>query len=79
MPCLATVTTDVRLDATGPAPAGLYSYFCGGDGSEINRLGEGLVGGFGFIGIVKRFFSSVAIVTDSLEVKRGKLRQTIIA
>ena len=55
MPCLATVTTDVRLDATGPAPAGLYRYFCGGDGSEVNRLGEGLVGGFGFIGIVKRF------------------------
>ena len=78
MPCLATGTTDVWFDTTGPAPAGLYRYSCRSDGPEVNRLGEDFVWGLGFIGIVKRFFSSVAIVTDSLEVKRGKLRQTII-
>ena len=79
MSCLATVTADVWFDATGPAPAGLYRYSRRSDGPKVNRLGKGLVWGLGFIGIVKRLFSSVAIVTDSLEVKRGKLRQTIIA
>ena len=79
MPCLATVTTDVWFDATRPAPAGLYRYSRRSDGPEVNRLGEGLVWGLGFIGSVKRFFSSVVIVAGSLEVKRGKLRQTIIA
>ena len=55
MSCLATVTADVWFDATGPAPAGLCRYFCRGDGSEVNSLGEGLVWGLGFIGVVKRF------------------------
>ena len=79
MPCLATVTAHVRLDATGPAPAGLYCYSCGGDGPEVNCLGEGFIGSLGFIWVVKGVFSSVAIVLNSLEVIGEQLRHTIIA
>ena len=75
---LAAVTANVWFDATRPAPAGLYRYFCGSDGSEVNRLCEGLVGGLGFIGIVKRFFSSAAMVLNSLEVIGEKLRHSTI-
>jgi hypothetical protein len=79
MPCLATVTTDVWFDATGPAPARLHRYSRRSDGPEVNRLCEGPVLGSWFHrDCQKNFFSSVAIVADSLEVNGGKLRQTII-
>ena len=55
MPCLTTVATDVWLDAAGPTPTGLYRYSRCSNSPEVNRLGERLIWGLSFIGIIKRF------------------------